>query len=211
MLYATAPSDAPRPWFEQTSVLQWNGLTRVAQRFNISIDFRVLHLVRATLVYEMLALRLDPSVGIVRRYRRFLRDRSVHAAKRASREAARRVGKSFRKTIYLRLERLAATGEGLFFRLRHALALPRVNFNSMISKGSFTFVTFVKLATQVLLLMALLAGFRVTRSYLADHQAVPYRIAVREAVSTGLFQACVVVLMFINGRPLLFRLDDEDA
>ena len=59
--------------------------------------------------------------------------------------------------------------------------------------------------------MALLAGFRVTRSYLADHQAVPYRIAVREAVSTGLFQACVVVLMFINGRALLFRLDDEDA
>jgi hypothetical protein len=35
--------------------------------------------------------------------------------------------------------------------------------------------------------------------------------AMRQILSTGIYQAAVILLLFINGRALLFRLDDKDV
>jgi ubiquinone biosynthesis protein len=211
MIYAFESKATHRHWSERTSLQQWSGLIQVARRYHIVIDFRVLRLLRAAVAQETMALRLAGTIDVIKEYRRFTRDRAARASNRAARSAVRRAGGTLDKTAYLRLERLTSTAEGLLFRLRHVLALPNVNFNSMMSKWSFTAVTAMKFATQLIVVTALGAALVVGGHFLGTREQVPYMAAMRQILSTGIYQAAVILLLFINGRALLFRLDDKDV
>jgi predicted unusual protein kinase regulating ubiquinone biosynthesis (AarF/ABC1/UbiB family) len=211
LLYALEGTETLRPWYERTMARQWSGLIEVARRFDMTIDVHVLRIIKSTLMFESLAARLDGSIDFVRQYRRFARNRASRAAERATRRVGQRAGTVLDKTVYLRLEQLASTGEGLFYRLRHTLTLPRVNFNSMMSKWSYTFVTFAKMITQLLLLTAFAIYAAVIARYFAGGVRVPYATAVGDVMSSRVFIALVIVLLFINLRAVLFRLDDRDV
>ena len=109
------------------------------------------------------------------------------------------------------LEQLANTTESLFFRLRHALSIPRVNFSSLMSKGSFVVYSFIRLMAQALVVAALM-----TAGILAVHNVTTGRWldtldALNLVLSLFAFRAVVALLVFVNARKILFRLDDKDT
>jgi hypothetical protein len=172
------------------------------------VNYGVVRLIRAAVLHEQLALRLDPNVNVLKEYRRFLRDRADRSADPSGRLARRRSRELFNKKIYLQLEHLAKAGEGFVFRLRHMLTLPRVNFSAMVSKSSFAFLTLVKFLTQAAQLTVAAAVIVVV-----GHGLGPESLTLREVFesiwNSSLYWGAVIVLVAVNGRALLFRLDDK--
>jgi predicted unusual protein kinase regulating ubiquinone biosynthesis (AarF/ABC1/UbiB family) len=211
MLFAFESRQPDGGSFSRTSALQWIGLIRLARRFSIVIDFHILRLLRANVMSDTVAVRLDPEINVIKEYRRFAKYRAARARRSFHRTLINKAS-TFpdNKRVYLQLERLANTGESLFFRLRHALSIPRVNFSSLMSKGSFVVYTWIRLVAQVLAVTALMTAAVVASRYAETGQRIDGRAAFGHVTSLVAFRVVVVALVFLNTRKLLFRMDDKD-
>jgi ubiquinone biosynthesis protein len=212
MLFAFETRQTGQGSSNRTSAWQWLGLIRLARRFGIVIDFHVLRLLRGTVMSDTIAVRLDPEINVIKEYRRFARYRAARARQRVGRKvgkAASRIGDN--NGVYLHLEQIANTGENLFFRLRHALSIPRVHFSPMMSKASLVVYSTIRLAAQVLAVIGLMTAWIVFIAYAATGQRVGGRDAFDHVVSLVAFRAVVVLLVLINARKILFRMDDKDS
>jgi ubiquinone biosynthesis protein len=210
MLFAfeTRPSTGGR--FTRTSAQQWIGLIRLARRFRIVIDFHILRLLQGVVTYDTLAVRLDPRINVITEYRRFARYRAARARVRARRRLLKNASRIPDTRGYLRLEQLADTGESLFFRLRHALAIPHANFNSLMSKGSVFVYTGIKFAAEMLGLTAVSTAAVVATALAATGHAPGFRDAFNRAIGLVAFRVMAALLVLINTRKMLFRMDDKD-
>ena len=211
MLFAFETRGTNQNSLTRTSAWQWIGLFRLARRFRLVIDFDVLRLLRGSVMYDTLAVRLDPGINVIKEYRRFAKYRAASARRRVHRKAIKHASRFPNDNrLYLHLERLTNTGESLFFRLRHALSIPRANFVSLMGKGSAVFHTCVRLAVQVLLVASLMtASIGGARSF-ATGQPFDGGDAFDDVTSLLVFRLILVLLVFVNARTLLFRMDDKE-
>ena len=210
VLYAFESEGMRRAWHERTTRQQWLGLMHVARRYGIVIDFDVLRLLRAEIMHEALAVRLDESIDILDEYERFTRDRASHAVGRMAERLVGRAARPSGNALYLKIEELAGTSEALFFRMRHLLALPRVNFSSMMGKGSHSFVMMSRFIVQTLILTGVATYATVLVGRVLGYD-VTYRTALVSVGSARLYQAAVAFLLFVNARSMIFRLEDKDV
>ena len=209
MLYAFEAKGLRRPWIERTTMRQWSGLALMARQFGIVVEYRVLQLLRSAIMHESVAVRLDDTVDVVREFRRFTRRRARRAAGVAAAALRDRLRRGMDKGTYLTLEQLAGTGETLMLRLRHVLTMPRVNFRASIGKGAFAFMRVMRFAAQSLTLLAIAGyGYLVARG--AAGHPLDYRAAVAAVARSWPYLAAAAVLLFVNARVVLFRLDDKD-
>jgi ubiquinone biosynthesis protein len=211
MVYVFAGSVRSATWQERTSALQWLGLIRTAQKYGVTIDFHVLRLIRAILLFDTLSLRLYPKLDILAEYQRFTDYHAQRVRRRVSRNVARQLSRGVNNRTFLRLEQLADTTEGLFFHLRHALALPRVNFSRYMDKWAFLVFTAVKFSGQVFLLTAVAVGLLAAGQWLTVGETAELTTLARQAVTHWGYQLLVLLLLIINWRNVLFRLDDREV
>src|SRR5262245_27550403 len=206
MLYALEAKGLRRPWAERTTTRQWSGLATTARDFGVVIEFRVLQLLRSAIRHESIAVRLDETVDVVKEFRRFTRRR----AKRAARSAVAGVGRQLRKGVderaFLTLEQVADTAETLMLRLRHGLTTPRVNFRASIGKGAFAFMRIVRFAAQLSLVLLAGGGLSLLSSDAAG-RPVDLRTALASVAQSRWFLAAAVLLLVVNARVVLFRLE----
>jgi ubiquinone biosynthesis protein len=212
MLFAFEARGAQHEWFSRTSARQWIGLIQLARRHRVAIDFHILQFLRGSVLYDALAVRLDPEIDVIKEYRRFARYRASRARRRLRRRlVARAAGGRDQNQIYLTLERLAETGEKLFFRLRHALTIPRVNFNVLMGKGALAGYLLIRLAAQVLAAAAVCSVVVAAGRYVALGHLGDVRSVVDRATSSLPFWLIAASLVVINVRTLLYRIEDRDA
>ncbi len=112
--------------------------------------------------------------------------------------------------LIIRLDRIAHTVEGIFFRTTHMLSLPSVNFNALMSKWSFAVYMLVLFLAQVAGLT--LVGMFIVNlsSYLGSHQLLNAYDSLQRIVTNVVFQTILLLLIFIHGRTVLFRMDDKE-
>jgi hypothetical protein len=207
MLFAFETRPSAKGRLTRTSAQQWIGLVRLARRFRIVIDFSVLRLLQGSVIYDTLAVRLNPRINVIREYRRFAKYRAARARRRARRRLVRNASRFPDTRGYLRLEQLADTGESLLFRLRHALAIPQANFTSLMSKGSVVVYTGIRTGAELLILASLMMA---AVAFAATGQGLGFREIFDRAMALGAFRVIAVLLVFMNTRKMLFRMDDKD-
>lgn len=207
MLFAFETRPSAKGRLTRTSAQQWIGLVRLARRFRIVIDFSVLRLLQGSVIYDTLAVRLNPRINVIREYRRFAKYRAARARRRARRRLVRNASRFPDTRGYLRLEQLADTGESLLFRLRHALAIPQANFTSLMSKGSVVVYTGIRTGAELLILASLMTA---AVAFAATGQGLGFREIFDRAMALGAFRVIAVLLVFMNTRKMLFRMDDKD-
>jgi ubiquinone biosynthesis protein len=211
LVYALEADPASLSWPERTSVAQWSGMIRLARKYRIVVDSRVLRLLRATLLAESAAVRLDPALDIEKQYRRFHRYRVEQARRRVTDAYVRQLkGKPDDKTI-IRLDRVAQVLTGLFFRLRRTLALPGVNFNALVNKWAFAFYMLFRFSLQMLVVTTL-GSLLVAGGLLLGGGGLPLDLGFvfGTLLANPLYGLVVLVLVFANGRAVLLRMDDKD-
>ncbi|MCB0006544.1 MAG: AarF/ABC1/UbiB kinase family protein [Anaerolineales bacterium] len=210
LLYMLASSNDGKSWADRTTALQWLGLIRTAGKYQVNIDFSVLRLIRSMLLSDSLSARLDPAFDIVKAYRRY----NAHRAREARRNVTDKLGDwqdAADQKIYLRLERLANTTQGLHFRLRHSLTIPTASFSILLSKWSYALVAlarFVFQATVLFVGVAVLAGLL---TFLRDGVAPTITAAFTAALASWPFYLLLGLLFLVHSRTVLFRLEDKDS
>jgi ubiquinone biosynthesis protein len=210
MLYAFAVGQSTVRVNDRTSASQWLGLLQVARKYDVTVDFHILRLLRAILLCDTMSIRLDNELNIIKEYRRFSKNMSRRLGRRVRRRAARQLTEGIDDKIYLRLERWVNAVEGLFFHLRHMLAVPSVNFSSLMSKWSFTILTVIVFIAQALAVTGVGMAVVAAAHYLAGTEITGVRALLEQLVTNWIYLAVILFLFIINSRSLLFRLDDKE-
>lgn len=211
MVYVFAGSAQSATWHERTSALQWLGVIKAAQKYGITIDFHVLRLIRSILLFDTLSVRLHHELDIMEEYDRFTHYHAQRVRRRVSRNMARQFSRGVNDRVFLRLEQLADTTEGLFFHLRHALTIPSVNFSHFMDKWAFVVFTAVKFTGQIFLITALAVGLLAGSQWLATGETAALPALIHQVAAHWGYQLLVLLLLIISWRKLLFRLDDKDV
>lgn len=211
VLYALEAAPESVPWEERTSAIQWIGMIRLARKYGIVIDIQVLRLIRSTLLCESISARLHPSINYVDEYKKFLVYMAEQARRRVTDGILDRLDGKSNDQLIIRLDRMAKTAEGFFFRTMHLFSLPTFNFSSLMSKWSFAVYMLVRFAVQglavtlvpVLAIAAFQAG--------SLHATVDLYKILGAVTANRVYQLVILILIFINGRTVLFRMDDKEV
>jgi ubiquinone biosynthesis protein len=210
LVYAMEAAPHTVAWQERTSAVQWEGMVELVRKYGIVVDIQVLRVIRATLLSESLAARLHREVDFLREYRKFDRYRAEQARRRVTDSILDRMdGKGTEQTV-IRLDRVAHAMEGLLFRTSHMLSLPSVNFSALMSKWSFAVYTLLRFIGQTLVITLLFALFFGSQSYLDGQSSVEAYAILQKVVFNPLYQITVLIMVFVSGRTVLFRLDDKE-
>jgi ubiquinone biosynthesis protein len=193
-------------WWERTSARQWLALVRVAQQYDLPLNLHTLRMIRATLLYDTLVLRLDGSVDRYDEYGKFMKDR----AKLARNRWQKRFENSTPDNFFLRLEELGELADDVVFRTQHLLSSPLLNFGAVIDKWVFTVSVLGRMAGRIVVitasaavLVSLVHYFRFGSMDMTDSFAV--------LMNSLVFQIILVGVVVLNVRHILFRLRERDA
>lgn len=212
LIFALEAAPASLTWQERTSAAQWIGMVRLARKYRIVLDTRVLRLMRATLLVESAAVRLHHPIDFEKQYRKFHRYRAAQARQRIVDAVERHLEGNVDEKLIIRIDRIGQILSGLFFRTRRLLALPSVNLSALMSKGSFTLYILMRFAFQAIAVTGVAALLDAAGWLLFNGTAPPAFSRVLQSVITSpIYIVVLLFLILVNGRMALFRLDDIDA
>jgi predicted unusual protein kinase regulating ubiquinone biosynthesis (AarF/ABC1/UbiB family) len=209
LIYALEATPQSVSWQERTSAVQWAGMMHLVRKHGISIDIQVLRLIRSTLLFESMAARLHSEINFVDQYQKFDLYRAEQARRRVTDSILNQLdGKGNEQTI-IRMDRVAHAVEGLLFRASHMLSFPSVNFNALMSKWSYavyTMLRFIGQASVLTLIFTVLASFNLYSA----RQPVNVINVLQGVISNPVYQILLLGTIFLNGRTVLFRMDDKE-
>jgi predicted unusual protein kinase regulating ubiquinone biosynthesis (AarF/ABC1/UbiB family) len=210
-VYALEAAPHSLSWQERTSAVQWAGMMQLVRKHGITVDIQVLRLIRSTLLFESMAARLHHEIDFVEQYQKYKGYRAEQARRRVTDSLLDQLdGKGNEQTV-IRLDRMAQAAEGLLFRASHMLSLPSVNFNSLMSKWSFAVYSLLQFLSQVIV-FTLLAGLVVgLQFYFETGQFMNLLEVFQKVAGNSIYQIILLVMVFIHGRTVLFRMDDKEV
>ena len=165
---------------------------------------------RATLLYDTICARLDPTFNYYREYNRYGTD-AIHKARRRVRRAVRRrLDRGLTDSDYASLETLASTASEALYRVRRLFTAPYdfLQLPYAIEKWVFTAMTVVKFAVRATLVTAAFTGVALAMSVLTGNPMDPGG-ALGAAVTNLWYQLAILALVVVHLRLVLFRMADK--
>jgi ubiquinone biosynthesis protein len=196
-------------WWERTSAGIWISFLQVTREYEIPLNLNTLRMIRATLLYDTLAARLDPQIDIFKIYRRFARARDRRDRKRARRRFFRAVRRFRSDDIFLFLERARASGVELVQTMEDLLDSTRYRFAAMTSKSTYAVNEIIAFAGRVATVAAVSLGSVLLYDFLRHHHIDLWSRTVA-VVSHKAFVAVALLLTFQLARRLHVRFLDRD-
>ena len=211
LLYSIEASPHSVSWQERTSAVQWAGMMQLVRKNSITVDIQVLRLIRSTLLFESMAARLHREIDFVDEYQTYKDYRAEEARRRVTDSMLEQMdGKGNEQTI-IRLDRIMHAAEGLLFRASHMLSLPSVNFNALMSKWSFAVYNFLRFIGQTVILTLIFALLVDFKFYFDTQQFMNIHNVFQKVLASPVYQIIFLILIFVHGRTVLFRLDDKEV
>ncbi len=184
---------------------------RLVRKYGIAVDIQVLRFIRSTLLFESMAARLHYDIDYVEQYQTFENYRAEQARRRVTDSVLEQMDGNGNEQTIIRLDRIMHAAEGLLFRTSHMLALPAVNFNALMSKWSFAVYNLFRFIGQTALLTLLFAFLVDSNFYFNTHQFMSLTQVFQRVVANPVYQIIFIILIFVHGRTVLFRLDDKEV
>ena len=192
-------------WWERTTAALWVKMMEVTRDFDLPINLDVLMMVRATLLYDTLACRLNPKTNADNAFRKWRRA----AAKRADRRN--------RKGDAITGETLAAeAGEveeslmkGLFYATNVSRELP-AQFAVAAGKGAFFVSSMLRLGLQLSMLIAVATIALASASWFQGHP-VDTQSLLGEVLANPVVSLTGLLLLLATIRIVRHRLSELET
>lgn len=199
------PSEYTEYW-ERTSARQWLVLMRVAQKFNIPMNLHMLRMIRATLLYDSIVLRLDHKLDRYFEYTEYMKDRAELIKLRWRSQMKNNAGDG----LFLYLEEISKSFNDVMSRAQSALGKPVLNFGFMVDKWIFTASVLGRMAARVFL-VTILGMVLVNISLYVKGEPLQYFNTLGIVMQDKIYQLFLVAAIIFNTRHILFRMMDRDA
>ncbi|MCA9982076.1 MAG: AarF/ABC1/UbiB kinase family protein, partial [Anaerolineales bacterium] len=197
-------------WWERTSAQLWLGFFRVTSRFQIPMSFDTVRMIRATLLYDTLAARLDHEIDIGKQYRRFMKDAGDNAKGRVQKRVRQRLEKGLTEQDYVMIERVLKMSQQAIYQAHRLLNLDTYHFASLVGKFVSTLLMFLALVGQILLATAVVSFLNLILQRLRGADTIGLQEALLAVIGNPWYQAIVVILVLLSVRRSFFRLRDKE-
>ncbi len=193
-------------YWERTSARQWLVLIRTARKFNLPMNLHILRMIRATLLYNSIVLRLDHQLDRYDEYTRFMKDRAKLVELRWRKRLRSNSGDGF----FLNLQEIGRTIDDLMIRTQTTLGKPILSFGSTVDKWIFAASVFSRMAGRILL-VTILAVLAVDMTHYLAGEFISFWTALSTVFQNRLFQFFLLVMFVINFSHILVRFRERDA
>jgi ubiquinone biosynthesis protein len=193
-------------WWERTTARQWISLVRVARKFNLPLSLHMLRMIRATLLYDTIVLRLDRRVDRYSEYALFMKERVKFVRKRWR----KRLRDSGSDGFYLRLDELADGASDLMLRAQKVMTTPIVTFGPTVDKWIFSVTVLSRMVGRILIVTLLTMGIVEVVRYGANEPSSPLDV-LQSIFDSRYYQIFIVGAVVLNIRQILFRLRERDV
>ena len=199
------PAEYTQYW-ERTSARQWFVLIRVSQKFNLPMNLHMLRMIRATLLYDSIVLRLDNQLDRYEEYTQFMKIRAELVKRKWRRKLRENAGDG----MFLKAEDLGHTFNDLMIRVQTVLSKPIVNVGSTVNKWIFAISVLSRMVGRVLFVTLLGVGI-ISLVHIITGESVQFASAAGSVLQNKLYLAFLVVQVLFSARLILFRLRDRDV
>ncbi len=198
-------------WWERTSAQLWLGFFRVTSRFQIPMSFDTVRMIRATLLYDTLAARLDNDIDVGKQYRRFMEDAGGDARTRVQKRVLDRLENGLSEQDYVTIERLVKMGEQAVFQGQRLLNLRTFNYSALVGKFVSTVMLTLSLFFQIVGITAVITFVTYTIQSSQIESSVSVVTVFRNVIFSGWYQLFLAFLVTTSIRRILFRLGDKEV
>jgi predicted unusual protein kinase regulating ubiquinone biosynthesis (AarF/ABC1/UbiB family) len=199
------PSEYTEYW-ERTSARQWLVLMRVAQNFNLPMNLHMLRMIRATLLYDSIVLRLDTKLDRYHEYTEYMKDRAQLVKLRWRERARENAGDGF----FLYLEEIGKSFNDLMIRAQSMMGRPIVNLGSTVDKWIFTVSVLSRMAARIIL-VTILGMVLINILLYIRGEPILYFNTLGLVLQDRFYQLFLVAATIFNVRHILFRLMERDT
>jgi predicted unusual protein kinase regulating ubiquinone biosynthesis (AarF/ABC1/UbiB family) len=193
-------------YWERTSARQWMAVIRVARMFNIPMNLHMLRMIRATLLYDSIVLRLDNQLDRYEEYAQFMKSR----AKLVKRKWRKRLRENSGDDFFRNVEEIGQSLNDLMIGAQTTLGRPLVNFGSTVDKWIFSASVFSRMAGRIIL-VTILAMVGVHLGRVLVGAPVSFFTVLGEVVTNQFYHVFLVLAAILNIRHILFRLRERDG
>lgn len=196
------------PWHEKTSAALFYRFFEAARQYHIPVNVDTVRSFRASMLYDTLALRIDPTLDIHRENRRFnrmlQRDRQRKMRKALRKRLSEGLLSGPESTLLEELAEVSARGVKV---LRQELDKPRFNFAPMVEKPVFAVVETVRL---VAIASALSVASVLGAALLSSSQGLAFDIqaAARAVGANPYYWVILSLVSIVSVRRVMLRLMD---
>jgi predicted unusual protein kinase regulating ubiquinone biosynthesis (AarF/ABC1/UbiB family) len=193
-------------YWERTSARQWIVMISLARKFKVPLNLHTLRMIRATLLYDTIVLRLDNQLDRYHEYMLFMKDRARLIKLRWRERLRDNSGDSF----FLNIEEFGQTLDDLLIRTQATLSRPLLNFGSTVDKWIFAVSVFSRLLGRILIVTILLVALVNLWQYVTG-TAVAWSSALSLVAQNRVYQLALLAGLLISLRQIAFRFRDRDA
>jgi hypothetical protein len=199
------PAEYTQYW-ERTSARQWLTMINIARKFKLPSNLHMLRMIRATLLYDSIVLRLDNQLNRYDEYMEFMKD----LAQLVKQKWRKRLKDSAGDEFFLNVEESGKTFNDLLLRTQSVLGKPIVNLGSTINKWIFSASVLIRLAGRILFITILaVIGVRLWHAFAGE--SISIGMVLNLVIQNRLYQAFLIVAMVINLRHIIFRLREPEG
>jgi hypothetical protein len=198
-------------WYERTFAKLWLNCVEMSRALHIPINIDVLRLLRATLLYDTLASRLDANIDLRSAFDRWTRDAARRARRRNRKKRDRLTPRSVGDSIAaIAADSSDLVAKGAYWLKNVSRTLPVDNL-PLMGKGAFFAESILRFMMNVLWLSMVIIGaiaIYLWTSY--GREGVSLRSVAILALTHPLYTVTLLALATLGARNLLFRLGDKD-
>jgi hypothetical protein len=197
-------------WWEKSTALIWLSFFKVSSKYQIPLPPGTVRMIRATLLYDTLVLRLDHSIDLRKKTYQYRKKAGKAARKQINKAINRRLSKGLDDMDYLKLQEMFDLGNRILYRTQRLFDTLPFNSLAMISKPIFVLFEIFRFSLHflitVMLVVMVVAGFQ----FFTSGSDIDLLSLVSSVFSLWWFQLLLLLLVFIYIRRIYLRLKDKD-
>lgn len=197
-------------WYERISARLWFGFLKLSREFGVPMRLNTLRMIRASMLADTLAARLDPDQDPYSEYRHYERG----AGRRARRRLLKRLRRLCGPGKFVRFEQGLESGLKFFYRIQRSVdSLASIGIIPLIGKAAET-------ASLVIRLLFNMAGFAaawatvILVNRVLTHAPANTRVFLDiwkyVVLDNGYYQVLMLIPIVITARRIVIRLRDQD-
>jgi ubiquinone biosynthesis protein len=198
-------------WWERTTATIWLQMVAITREFDLTLPLEMLRMIRATLLFDTLACRLEPDNNLRSVFGYWMRD----ANKRAARRRRKRLEKpGLDRTLTTELLSRLGESEDLLAKTSVVANLyarrASIEFMPLSGKSAYVASAVLRFALRTLWLGLWVGLILVAYNAASGRNAGPWDVALGVAQNPGVLFVFAVMLV-IGTRRVVQRLSDPEA
>lgn len=192
-------------WWERTSAQLWISFLSMSRELQIPMNMNTLKMIRASMLVDTLALRLDHKIDQYKEFKRYLKG----AGRRARKRLCRKGREIFNVRSYVEAEDLFDGGRSFLYQLKRTVDSTTALTTSLIGKAAYAVTCMIQFS--VVSFVAMSFGLTiVTIKNMRNHVPLNLWHMIIEVINNWPFQVFLGLAFIVFGRRIVFRLLDTD-